>query len=171
MRRLDRLAQAMRALLSDIVMSALYQRPARSWRLLGGGQAHLDRSSCTMRSRPDDRAACCAIVDAFNWGARQPEVSSGGCPWKDRRDRGLGAMREVASDSDSSNSSRPDVKSAVPAPQLARPTKPKPRLSASSPSALLGEPVTMSRSTKVVESYANTASVQFPCIYNSKVFV
>jgi hypothetical protein len=112
----------------------------------------LDRSSCTMRSKPDDRAACCAIVGAFNWGARQPGVSSGSCPWKDRRGKGLGAMREVASDSDSSNSSRPDVKSAVPAPP-ARPTKPKPRLSASSPSALLGEPVTMSRSTKIVGGY------------------
>jgi hypothetical protein len=62
MRRLDRLPQVVRALLSDVIVSAASQPSVHNvacWEL-----PHLERSSWTMRSRADDSALCCAIVSA-----------------------------------------------------------------------------------------------------------
>ena len=62
MRRLDRLAQVVRALLSDFIVSAT---PSAQKAVVACSElAHLERSSWTMRSSADERALCCAIVCA-----------------------------------------------------------------------------------------------------------
>lgn len=63
MRRLDRLSQIVRALLSDFIVSA--QNVSSTGPMSRAGELpHLERSSWTMRSSADDRALCCAIMSA-----------------------------------------------------------------------------------------------------------